>query len=64
MTKDEKHKNDRTFFNVPKVVIIETNTGELYLIDKVSYGFGAGSNGFPIDRIKVKQAGFEILGDL
>lgn len=59
-----KHENDRTFFAVPSVVIINLKTDELYLIDKVSYGFGTKAEGNPIDENKVKAAGFEILGDL
>lgn len=62
--KTEKHPNDHTMFAVPKIVLIKLDTGELHLIDKVTYGFGTSDNGRPIDPDKVKAAGFEILGDL
>lgn len=58
------HPRDQTNFDVPSVVIIKLDTGELYLINKVSYGFGAPNEGWPIDPEKVKAAGYEILGDL
>lgn len=61
---DSKHKNDHTIFAVPAVVLLHLESGELHLIDKVSFGFGSPEEGHPIDEEKVKAAGLEILGDL
>lgn len=59
-----KHPNDHTMFAVPSLVIINLETSELHLIDKVSFGFGSSSEGNPVDEEKVRAAGFEILGEL
>jgi hypothetical protein len=60
----EKHSNDHCIFNVPSVVLINLKTDELHLIDKVSFGFGSTDEGRPLDEELVKNAGFEILGEL
>jgi len=62
--KNEKHENDHCMFAVPSVVLIKLDTGELHLIDKVSFGFGSSDAGRPIDPELVTKAGFEILGEL
>ena len=59
-----KHENDHCMFAVPSVVLLKLDTGELHLIDKVSFGFGSSDEGRPIDPELVIRAGFEILGEL
>lgn len=61
---NNKHERDHTMFAVPSVVLIHLETSELYLVDKVTYGLGTIEEGNPIDPIKVKSLGFEILGEL
>ena len=61
---EKKHPNDQCIFAVPSVVLINRESSELFLIDKVSFGFGTSDTGRPIDLKKVEAAGFEILGDL
>jgi hypothetical protein len=60
----ERHVNDHTMFAVPSVVLINLETSELHLIDKVTFGFGSSDQGNSIDEQRVKAAGFEILGEL
>ncbi len=62
--KKSEMKYDHTMFAVPSVVLLEIETAELHLIDKVMYGFGAPDAGFPIDEKKVETSGYIILGDL
>lgn len=62
--KDFKYTPDHYLFAVPSLVIINIETSELHLIDKVSYGFGAMDAGRPVDEALVTAAGFEILGEL
>jgi len=59
-----KHENDHTMFAVPSAVLIHLETAELHLIDSATFGFGSSEEGRPIDPEKVKQAGYEILGEL
>ena len=61
---NDKHTNDHTLFAVPSIVLLNLETAELHLIDKVSYGFGSSDEGRPIDLEKVKAAGYEVLSDL
>lgn len=64
MKHEEKHPNDHTMFAVPKIVLLKLDTAELHLVDKVVYGLGTSEEGRPLDREKVRAAGFEILGNL
>lgn len=59
-----RHEHDITKFNVPSVVLIRIDTGDLYLIDKVTFYLGSPDEGSPINEELVAAAGFEILGEL
>jgi len=61
---EERHSNDWAIFNVPSVVLISTKTAELYVVDSRSFGFGSTEDGQPLDEKYVRDAGFEIIGEL